>query len=235
MSPQEAAKQLAEIKMLLTSTMYFKERQALKVAISALEREAKAEPVAWRSRHVPYVDWVLTKDHPNMSAGYHQAQIEPLYASPPQRTPASQVRDVPEGWVLLPMCLTRDMLDAIQREAVVGPSTAEHVWKHILSAAPPAPNNPEGWQPIETAPRDGTEILGAFFGQPWADSHRTGIVVKCWWQPQFEAFISAARIMSLAPGYTFDDGETERYHSAFIEKVSHWMPLPSPPAPKTDE
>jgi hypothetical protein len=195
-SPQEAAELMRDFSEDLCARIYIttrkRFREAVSLAITALEREAKAE-------------------------------TDP---------PASQVRDVPEGWVLLPMCLTRDMLDAIQREAVVGPSIAEHVWKHILSAAPPAPNNPEGWQPIETAPRDGTEILGAFFRQPWADSHRTGNVVKCWWQPQFEAFISSARIMTVAPGYTFDDGETERYHSPVIETVSHWMRLPSPPAPE---
>ena len=86
------------------------------------------------------------------------------------------------------------------------------------------------WQPIETAPKDGTRVIGAFWSIRWADSHRKGEVVTCWWQPECGAFISDARVMTLAEGYTFDDGTTQRIHSPTIEPVTHWMPLPPPPA-----
>jgi len=85
------------------------------------------------------------------------------------------------------------------------------------------------WQTLETAPKDGTPIIGAFFSVRWADSHKKHDVVRCWWQPEFEAFISGARLMRLASGYTFDDGATERMHSPEIEPITHWMPLPPPP------
>lgn len=85
------------------------------------------------------------------------------------------------------------------------------------------------WQPIETAPKDGTPIIGAFFNIRWADSHRKHDIVRCWFQPEFEAFISSCRLMQMADGYTID-GASEKLHSPVIEPVTHWMPLPPPPS-----
>ena len=83
------------------------------------------------------------------------------------------------------------------------------------------------WQPIETAPKDRV-FIGGYFRQPWADSHKQGEIVKCWWQPEFDAFISSARVMRVADGYTFEDGSTQRMHSPAIEKPSHWMEYTEP-------
>lgn len=86
-----------------------------------------------------------------------------------------------------------------------------------------------GWMPIETAPKD-RMFIGGYFNQPWAESHREGRIVKCWWQPEFEAFISSCREMTMHSGYSFEDGTKRKLHSPDIEEVSHWMPLPPPPS-----
>lgn len=83
------------------------------------------------------------------------------------------------------------------------------------------------WQPIESAPKD-QMILGGYFNQPWAEGHREGRIVKVWWQPEFDAFISGCREMVCADGYTFN-GEKRSLHSPDVERVTHWMPLPPPP------
>ena len=82
------------------------------------------------------------------------------------------------------------------------------------------------WEPIETAPKDGSPFIGAYFER---HSSKYGDVVRCWWQGEFNAFISSCHEMSLATGYTFDDGSTVRLHSPSIEGVTHWQPLPPTP------
>jgi hypothetical protein len=181
--------------------------------VEVTKRVALASGIAWQLHHAPQID--------NLENRIEQLEAEAARWREAKAEPVAWAYINPDG-----EC----------EQIAWGPVYDDpHVTPLYASPLPPAQvrDIPEGWQPIETAPRDGTEILGAFFRQPWAGSHRTGDVVKCWWQPQFEAFISSARIMSVAPGYTFDDGETERYHSPVIEKVSHWMPLPAPPAPET--
>lgn len=68
------------------------------------------------------------------------------------------------------------------------------------------------WQPIETAPKDGTEILA--FGR--AEYERT-LYAKghhvCWWEGQQETGYWSGR-----------DGDCDY-------RITHWMPLPPPPNP----
>ena len=63
------------------------------------------------------------------------------------------------------------------------------------------------WQPIETAPRDGTHILAA------------------WLPAMFPRWVREA-IM-------WKDGEwvTTWSHEPISSRPRHWMPLPDPPAP----
>lgn len=85
------------------------------------------------------------------------------------------------------------------------------------------------WQPIETAPRDGTVIDvwredggrdTVFWGKP---SHSCG---------EAESYCDSDWHSIRAPGWvcnTFDEF-IGRKHNPF----THWMPLPAPPAPKEE-
>lgn len=71
------------------------------------------------------------------------------------------------------------------------------------------------WQPIETAPRDGTQFLGYS-----AALGRTPMYV-CWWSTSVrngEPFICVL-------------GGGEIYGSKMVRDLfpTHWMPLPEPP------
>jgi hypothetical protein len=74
----------------------------------------------------------------------------------------------------------------------------------------------EAWRPIATAPRTGEHILAARFngdsgfgkGQPWMD-------VVCWWPYDAAGFYASS--MGFNQNAPYDD-------------LTHWMPLPPPPA-----
>lgn len=61
------------------------------------------------------------------------------------------------------------------------------------------------WQPIETAPKDGTEILGFRESFVWCDKY------------------AAIRFIS-------DTNEWRHVDRAVFLNPTHWMPLPAPPA-----
>jgi len=67
---------------------------------------------------------------------------------------------------------------------------------------------PEGWQPIETAPKDGTEVLllGRWFSQ--------------------------ARIVNGL--WNSGDAMHMPHWMGGIHQPTHWMPLPAPPAPASE-
>lgn len=70
------------------------------------------------------------------------------------------------------------------------------------------------WQPIETAPKDGTFLIGGWTG----DGHK---------HPMIWSVDSAWRD---GDGFSVDvspeSGETMR---PTIDHITHWMPLPQPP------
>ena len=71
------------------------------------------------------------------------------------------------------------------------------------------------WQPIETAPKDGTEIL-AYFGP------HTGVVQVSWNSPDYDGFKL----------WVVDDRKHGPYYLRGYSNPypTHWMPLP--PAPE---
>jgi hypothetical protein len=74
------------------------------------------------------------------------------------------------------------------------------------------------WQPIETAPKDGTQ----FWGRVGDDA------IAMTWHKSFDAFVSSWRRMTMAPGYTID-GLAYKDHSPRTHTPTAWMPLPPPP------
>ena len=69
------------------------------------------------------------------------------------------------------------------------------------------------WQPIETAPKDGTSILVHFAGL-----NPPAMVVVVWNQGW------AGKPGSLNAEWGWDDGD-----SSVQRDATHWMPLPEPP------
>lgn len=60
----------------------------------------------------------------------------------------------------------------------------------------------QGWQPIETAPKDGTEIL----------VYAPGFCQTALWE-----------------SYTFSEGWVNDSSGNWLNDPTHWMPLPEPP------
>jgi hypothetical protein len=68
----------------------------------------------------------------------------------------------------------------------------------------------DNWQPIESAPKDGTRIDVFAEGRRWPDSYWSGGPKRgCWWAPNWD--------------YDGMDGPT-------CLAPTHWMPIPPPPA-----
>ncbi len=67
------------------------------------------------------------------------------------------------------------------------------------------------WQPIESAPRDGTEFQGWVYKYGWEP--------KCRFDPITESFQIWGRVDYDQDGWDFYP------HMA----ITHWMPLPAPP------
>ena len=87
--------------------------------------------------------------------------------------------------------------------------------RHALRAQPPTPS---GWQPIETAPKDGTLV------DLFVDGHRE--TDCCWHRLDWEiAYLHwPADSMGWAT-WSERDGEYGRIEPA----PTHWQPLPAPP------
>lgn len=72
------------------------------------------------------------------------------------------------------------------------------------------------WQPIETAPKDGTRIL-LFDGM--------GIAIASWWVPDPTDFDDDDDFDEPLPGWCVESAECVE----FWHEPTHWMPLPEPP------
>ena len=148
---------------------------------------------------------------------------------------------VPEGWALAPKEATPEMVNAV-RAGTVEPQSMTHQMRiveriksdyaKLLSAAPQPPSS--GWLPIETAPKDGTQILLGFAGD---GEERASAVAQGHWQ---KGWGDAPDDMGFDDGFVAFDFETFRPGRSFGaesyrhsgSQPTHWMHLPPPPTEK---
>ena len=82
-----------------------------------------------------------------------------------------------------------------------------------LRASTPSPEG-QTWQPIETAPKDGSEVLVIYD----ADSHEVG--------PAYFSRADGGQDAWMWADLSLDD------ENCFVGNPTYWMPLPSPPTPE---
>ena len=123
------------------------------------------------------------------------------------------------------MSTLEDVVDAMKarrRELIAQP--LDRIWPELAKAALAASPGPEVWQPIETAPKDGTEVIGIFVQQyegfdtttvygPWTVAFRHGKWASSW---------DGSRVIEYQGDWGTD------YKSPDLDPT-HWRPLPSPP------
>ncbi|TXN33942.1 hypothetical protein [Methylobacterium sp. WL19] len=98
----------------------------------------------------------------------------------------------------------------------------------------------EGWEPIETAPRDGTEILLGSYPQTYEGKPVPARVTLGYWtqEEDLKVEIGDCGGECRCPEYRFDDPYWMSSDGGFSKEnpATHWCPLPAPPAlPLTKE
>jgi hypothetical protein len=134
---------------------------------------------------------------------------------------------------LVPKEPTFEMIKAGVQHELMGDMAGRY--KAMLSASP-TPPEVIAWQPIETAPKDGTEVL---LGRLAVDSDDWDASTLGWWIEAEEdgpdsmghnaGFVDYA-FSTFHPSRDFGS-ESHRYEAL---KPTHWMPLPPPPDDRTN-
>jgi len=111
-----------------------------------------------------------------------------------------------EQWKQVPENATEPMQKAMQI-AVMLRKSMNDVWRAGLAeVADPPPTKAEGWQPIETAPKDGTVVLLAGCRKP---------VAAAWLEDEID-------------WWHVDDNKRGPF-ALRGPGPTHWMPMPAPP------
>lgn len=104
-------------------------------------------------------------------------------------------------------------------ETCDSPHSPHFAWLRSRRASTPSPEGQTTWQPIETAPKDGTPVL-----LWWRDEHD----VEWWACGRWRQFGDGSRGWF---GESFHSSEVKSWTRLLGECPTHWMPLPSPPTP----
>jgi len=97
-----------------------------------------------------------------------------------------------------------------------GPFAREALWPIRALLDAPSEPMPVGWQPIETAPKDGTDILGMYM------HIETQIVHNIFWlDNEYEPDENG--------WWTYEYSEVSRMKLEDWMTPTHWMPLPDTP------
>ena len=119
--------------------------------------------------------------------------------------------------------LTIEMIRAAE-EAYGGGYVDQEMWTAMLSARPPLPEGEKTymsqWQPIETAPKDGTPIL--VFSPYEVRTEPTNVIVA-----KFERHGSQE-------WWGYCENLIADVQGMIDPEPTHWMPLPSPPLPERE-
>lgn len=107
--------------------------------------------------------------------------------------------------------ITKETIEMIRRAVDAGKTPSLTLWEYVqlawlaerqITTPPPAPVLlSDAWQPIETAPKDGTPVL----------VYHNRMVIEAWYSNKWGRFVQS---------------ETGGHNGI---KPEHWMPLPPPP------
>lgn len=123
---------------------------------------------------------------------------------------------------LTPREPTPEMLEA-GRATSTYPILVRDIWQAMHDAAP------SGWQPIETAPKDGRKVILFYLNR-----NKLPRTVMATWLTDERAAETDADGVGLEAGWyecidNWDDYSQVAIHEG---EPTHWMPLPAPPSEK---
>lgn len=204
--PRELAELCAQC---LSNSGYCHEANTLRALLAKPAEQHQGEPVVYRCRHSENEPWFFS-DKP----GYWEWQ--PLYTRPAEQpAPVSSSSDKYKAELY-------DEVWQLARDMGFG-NVTDALMKLKKQPAPVAVVLPEQWHPIETAPKDETEIIlrkgdrvtaGAWI--EWSKHHSEHHSTTGEYLGQVE-YDSGASWGSWDGGFCEDDEPT------------HWQPLPPPP------
>lgn len=146
-----------------------------------------------------YGSWYIINEHIGVAQSYTRSDLIPAMLAEARREALREVRDNISGscWAMPSNGGTRSYNRGVQDSLSVIDALLD-----AEAPAQPTPDAGQVWQPIETAPRDGTIIMGGwnFGGWSYCIMRWNG----CGWTKRFDA----------TPCYD----------------PTHWMPLPAAPA-----